>query len=300
MNAPAKNLSQVNQPLLFEMIRSFVTLARTLNLSHAVDDLQSTRQTVRRHISQLEEMRGEVLFEVVNRRYELTDAGKSALPAAESLLGHGQLWLRGQIKDASGLMGISHIDPDTGWYYHQQQQPISVAWNSQSPLFRAAIKCWAEAHGALEDERISPIRPYTLIYRDTPAGWLCTEVGEHSFYSQWWGWATARSSVGRSLDQFPFGPELARVIDVPLREVQLSSGMRIDQVVTRVPRQAGGEPQHLVFERLLLGTHVPDGSFALMVVVDRPDKIRVAGVGQSSLDEMDSDVQLDFSALNQI
>jgi hypothetical protein len=102
------DLAQVNQPLLFEMIRSFTTLARTLNLSHAVEELNSTRQTVRRHIAQLEELRGERLFDVINRRYELTEAGNAALPSALSLLGHGRLWLRGQIKDVDGLMGMSY------------------------------------------------------------------------------------------------------------------------------------------------------------------------------------------------
>ncbi|MEO1399352.1 MAG: LysR family transcriptional regulator, partial [Pseudomonadota bacterium] len=82
MNAPVKQLKEMNQPLLFEMLRSFTTLAKTLNLSHAVSELNSTRQTVRRHIALLEEMRGEVLFDVVNRRYELTEAGQAALPAA--------------------------------------------------------------------------------------------------------------------------------------------------------------------------------------------------------------------------
>ena len=57
LNAPTPNLTEVNQPLLFEMIRSFTTLAQTLNLSHAVAELNSTRQTVRRHISQLEALR---------------------------------------------------------------------------------------------------------------------------------------------------------------------------------------------------------------------------------------------------
>lgn len=293
MNAPVKQLKEMNQPLLFEMLRSFTTLAKTLNLSHAVSELNSTRQTVRRHIALLEEMRGEVLFDVVNRRYELTAAGQAALPAAESLLGHGRLWLRGQIKDVDGLMGMSYVD-ETGWYYHQQQQPISVAWSNPSGLFRAAIQCWSAAEGGLESKKMLPVRPYALVYRDTSAGWLCTEVGEQSFYSKWWGWAAARSSVGRSLDQFPFGPELARVMDVPLREVQTTCGMRLDQVVTRIPRTVGGIPEHLVFERLLLGCNMPDGSFALMVLVDRPDTIRVAGLDQSSLEEMSHDVVVDF------
>lgn len=294
MNAPLPDIQELNQPLLFEMLRSFTTLAHTLNLSHAVDDLNSTRQTVRRHIAQLEELRGEALFVVVNRRYELTPAGEAALPSALSLLGHGRLWLKGQIKDVDGLMGMSYTDK-SGWYYHQQQQPISIAWSNPSGLFRAAIQSWGEAQGALEHPRIARVRPYALIYRDTAAGWICTEVGEKSFYSRWWGWAAARSSVGRSLDQFPFGPELARVMDVPLREVQTTRGMRLDQVVTRIPRRPGEAPEHLVFERLLLGCHMPDGSFALMVVVDRPDTIRVAGLDQSSLEDMSDDVYVNFS-----
>ena len=287
------NLNSVNQPLLFEMIRSFTTLAQTLNLSHAVAELNSTRQTVRRHIAQLEELRGEALFDVVNRRYELTKAGRGALPSAQSLLGHGKLWLKGQIMDVDGLMSMSYVDPN-GWYYYQQQQPISVAWHHSSGLFRKAIASWADAKGALEHESLASVRPYVLIYRDTSAGWICTEVGEKSFYSLWFGWATARSSVGRSLDQFPFGPELARVLDVPLREVQTTRGIRIDQVVTRVPRQFPDAPENLIFERLLLGCHMPDNSFALMVVVNRPDAIRVPDLDQSLLQEMAGDVFIDF------
>jgi len=42
-------------PLLYEMVRSFTVLADTLNLSQAVRLLGSTRQTVRRHIAQIEE-----------------------------------------------------------------------------------------------------------------------------------------------------------------------------------------------------------------------------------------------------
>ena len=52
------------QSILFELLRSFSTLARTLNLSKAVRELGSTRQTVRRHIYLLEEARGEKLFSV--------------------------------------------------------------------------------------------------------------------------------------------------------------------------------------------------------------------------------------------
>ena len=40
---------------------------------------------------------------------------------------------------------------------------------------------------------------------------------------------------------------------------------------------------------------MPDDSFALMVVVDRPDMIRVKGLTQSALEEMSDDIFVDFS-----
>ena len=72
--------------LLHEMIRSFTTLARTLNLTHAVKELGTTRQTLRRHIAQLEELKGVDLFVVKDRQYQLTEEGSRALPEALDIL----------------------------------------------------------------------------------------------------------------------------------------------------------------------------------------------------------------------
>ena len=89
--------------LLYEMIRSYTTLARTLNLSHAVDELGITRQTLRRHIAQLEQVRNESLFSVKDRRYELTPAGEAALPTAHDLLARIETWSMGQASQIDGL-----------------------------------------------------------------------------------------------------------------------------------------------------------------------------------------------------
>ena len=112
--------------LLFEMIRSFVTLAQTLNLSHAVAQLASTRQTVRRHIQQLEKAMGAPLFTIENRRYSLTKAGVEALPEARDIIDRGKLWLDGKTRHADGMLRLSHEEPN-GWSFHQQQQPLNTA-----------------------------------------------------------------------------------------------------------------------------------------------------------------------------
>ena len=84
-SSSANSLPQPPDPLasadrqpstLFDILRSFTTLANTLNLSETVEILGVTRQTVRRHINSLEEMKGIQLLELRNRRYYLTEAGE--------------------------------------------------------------------------------------------------------------------------------------------------------------------------------------------------------------------------------
>ena len=94
------------QSILFELLRSFSTLARTLNLSKAVRELGSTRQTVRRHIYLLEEARGEKLFSVEDRQYRLTAAGRASLQGAEEILSFGEAWLGRSLSHKDRLVSI--------------------------------------------------------------------------------------------------------------------------------------------------------------------------------------------------
>ena len=78
------------QSILFEHLKSFSTLAHSLNLSNALRELGSTRQTVRRHINLLEEVRGEKLFSIEDRQHQLTVAGRASLRETEDI------WARGE------------------------------------------------------------------------------------------------------------------------------------------------------------------------------------------------------------
>lgn len=224
-------VSSVTNPLLFEMIRSFSTLANKLNLSHAVDELGSTRQTVRRHIANLEEIKGEELFNVVDRRYELTEAGRRALPEANEILARGHAWLRGQSMHVGGLQYLKHQEPN-GWFFHQQQHPLGTLWTQNSLLMRETFRSWAMGGGNIEAKEFQHVRPYLIVYRHTPAGWICVEFGEESFYVRWFGREKARSSVGNAIGKMPGGEEFARLLDQSFHEVEITQNARIDHVFT--------------------------------------------------------------------
>ncbi|MGJ8547093.1 MAG: LysR family transcriptional regulator [Sulfitobacter sp.] len=283
--------------LLYEMMRSFTTLARTLNLSHAVEELKSTRQTVRRHIAQLEEMSNDKLFLVQDRHYHLTQHGAEMLPEADELLSRGRLWAAGKSRHVNDLMGFSHEEPN-GWSFYQQQQPLSHMWTNTCRLLPEVMTRWCQCNGQLEHDDFQSVRPYVLVYRDTPHGWLCVEIGEESFYSQWWGWKNARSSVGRNLGEFPGGREFESLLNQAFHEVKANGGVRLDEVVTQIPREEGGAPVPLAYQRLLLGGEFPDGSLALIAVVDRVQEIRIAGLDQSVLDDMPPDATSKFVSKN--
>lgn len=242
--------------LLFEMMRSFVTLARTLNLSHAVKELRSTRQTLRRHISLLEEEMGAPLFDVDDRRYSLSETGENALPEAINLVARGTLWLRGTSRHQEGLSHVS-LELPGGWSFHQQQHPLSEVWTGESVLMRETLRAWCMSGGRIEAPELAHVRPYLIVYRLSSTGWITVEFGEESFYVKWFGWAAARSSIGRTIGKLPGGAEFAQLLEQPFEEVTNSQSARLDHVSTQVPKGEEGKVTPVSYARLMIGGTVP-------------------------------------------
>lgn len=265
MTEQLTQITDANQPLLFEMIRSFTTLARTLNLSHAVSELNSTRQTVRRHIAQLEVLRGQPLFRISDRRYELTDAGLAALPEAQELLARARVWSRGQ----SGWRGaLQYLKAQTGdWTVYQQQQALGQIWCADSLLLRETYRAWGMASGNIESPCLAHVRPYLMIYRNSEIGWICVEFGEQSAYVNWFGLDYARSSVGRPIARLPAGEEFGQILDQSFVDIETTQSARLDHVYTRMPKRSDEKRVTMVYQRLMMAGFFPDGSSAVIALV---------------------------------
>lgn len=283
--------------LLHEMIRSFTTLAKTLNLSHAVKELGSTRQTVRRHITQLEEAKGVALFSVEDRQYRLTEEGERALPEALDILARGNAWLNRNTRHVDGLQLFSTTLPN-GWCFWQQQHSLSRIWNSPSCLMRETLRSWSMSGGDIESPLMEHVRPYLIVYRHTIAGWICVEFGEESFFVKWFGWAKARSSVGRSLGRMPGGDDFARMLDQPFHEVQTTQSVRLDHVFTLVPRESDGTLQPVNYQRLMLGGRFPDGSLALYALVEPSADVEIFGLDQGKIVQPSAEIMVNFDPVN--
>jgi hypothetical protein len=283
-------------PLLYEMLRSFSALAKTLNLSEAVRQTGQTRQTLRRHIATLEEFRGEALFELDDRRYRLTDAGTRALGGAEDILARGDAWLKNQLNHVGGLIHVSNSS-SLGVDYHLQQHPLGAAWRDGEPLIQQAFQTWAAAKGEIDAPEMSSLRPFGIVFRPSDQAYLCVEVGAESSYATWYGSNWARSTIGLSATDLPAGVGFGRLLSSPFEEVLISEGFRYDHIATKMIREKGGPLIPITYQRLLLAISFPNGSRGILSIVERTRNISIVGFEQSESDLLPLELVMNSTTL---
>lgn len=275
-----------------EMLRSFVVLARTLNLSQTVDTLGLTRQTVRRHVAALEELRGETLLRLDAQRYQLTSVGETSLPMAENVLRHSRKWAG---SNAGQLGGLSHAivrNSEGGWFF-AQQHPLNSVWSLAPPLLVVGLEAWATCRGQLEDQALAPVRPYMIVYRKRASEWLCVEVGEKSSFTTWLGWAWAKSAIGVPVHEDPVHSDSDQFLLEPFDQVSVFGGVWYDHVSTQFAREKGGEPIPANYQRLVFASAFPDGSQAVVSLVARTNNLVIEGIDPSSIPPTPSDLLME-------
>ncbi len=284
-NTPISSNAIKRYALLFEMLRSFATLSETLNLSRAVTKLGSTRQTIRRHIALLEELKGGALFTNNERQYALTPLGRSVLPEALDLLSQAEAWVKGESRLVDGLPVLSSVQDD-GWFFHQQQHPLLKLHSSESPMLRDLLIAWVQAGGRVEDPALTEMRTYAMVFRRSGEQWIFTEVGENSGFAKWFGWKYARSVIGRVMAQLPRGASMERLMHSVYHEVEDSGGARYDHIFTVFPHGADQILRPLGYERLLLAVQFPDESYAIMSAARPSYDLEIQGVDLGALRQM--------------
>ncbi len=264
-------------PVLFEMLQSFTAVARILNISRASQEVGVTRQTVRRHIDGLEQIKGEKLFTITDRQYQLTPAGADCVAEAESILARTQAWLSEHSTTVNGLAHIKYHGR-AGYGFYAQQHPLHHVWCSGVPLLQKGLQCWASSQCELEHRAMKKIRPYLVVYRKHRDDWFCVSVGEKSSYATWLGWNWAKSAIGRILQDDPTDTEDDRFIIQAYNSVYQDGGIRYDHIFGQYARGEGDVLHPVSYQRLVFVCRFPDGEPALAALVARTDKIEIEGL----------------------
>jgi len=258
------------------MLRAFVCMSRNLNLSKTCQELGATRQTVRRHISDLERIKGEQLFEVASRQYHLTPLGQASLEGAKSILLQMDTWSgRSSLrKNVSGGVESSQYIDDEGLEFFSQQHPVSTIAFNGLPLIKKALIAWGNAETQIEHKAMELIRPYSVLYRKGPAGWVFVDIGMESAYAKWFGWAWSKSAIGKLMSDDNVGDEFNEFIAGAYSRIYEEGGVRLDHLFAYLPKD-GGDPLPVTFQRLLLGCVFPDGTPGLSVLAVITKKIEI-------------------------
>jgi biotin operon repressor len=262
------------------MLRSFVTLAETLNLSEASKQLGVTRQTLRRHIDDLEALRGVALFRLENTRYTLTAVGQDSLYDAQEVLTWCDSWNSSSsftIRRRKGFENARFVDP-AGRRFFAQQHSLGLLHIDGLPLMRRMLCAWGTSLAQIEHPAMKPLRPYLVLFRRTGSSWVFAEVGEKSAYARWFGLDYAHSAPGALYNDDRAGNDFNRFISRAYAEVHNGGGLRLDHLFADLPRGPDGAHEPASFQRMLAGCVLPDGTQALAMLAVLTNRIDIDAI----------------------
>jgi hypothetical protein len=285
--------------LSLSMLRSFVAFSERLNLSHAMEDLGVTRQTIRRHITELETIRREKLFSTDTRgRYGLTKAGAQFLNDAKDILWHADASdpsNRLSLKTIDGCEHLTYRGKD-GYTYYSQQHRLSALNTNGVPILKEMLRAWGASAAQLEHPEMRYIRPYLLVYRWSSDGWVCADVGEKSAYWRWRGPDFAQSIKGTLADDDEAGEPFIVLVSKAYPEIYHTGSIRYDHFYVRLPRAGYNNPQPGGFQRLLAGCVFPDGQHALAILAAITNRIEIDALSSDDFIPVDQMTIMDNEA----
>lgn len=268
---------------IYSILRSFLTLAETLNLSRTTKELKITRQSVRRHIAQLEEQVGDRLFATEHNEYALTPAGARWKSEISNLLEQMHTLFGPSTTLVKGLPLVNIQVSDNHRFFAQQHPAVDVWKESTPPLIRKGLEVWALSQSALDHEAMQVVRPYLLVYRQLKNEWVCTEVGDKSSYATWLGSTWAKSAIGQTYEDDPIKSQADAFMVKAHHMVSQVGAPLYYHISTKFPRSEFGELVPVNYQKLVLPCRFPNGSPAVAALVARTDKISIEGLSSSDI-----------------
>lgn len=276
-------------PMMAEMMRSFVVLAQIENLTGAVSELGVTRQTVRRHITQLEELLGCDLLVPGPKGYSLTEDGERHLTNANWTLRQMEDWVTGCVDVVGHLQQVT-VQLEDNRYFCGRQHKLSDVWRLGTSSIQQCFRAWIESEGNVQHPLIEEIRPKMVFFRKQKGKWLYIHVGDESSMADWLGLVWARSEVGSFLENDLMSSDADRFVSCAYDETLAQGTVRFDHIATTLARTRGGPPEPVNYQRLLMACRLPNGSPVLGALRISTDKIEVPEPVEFDLLPMADDV----------
>lgn len=229
-----------NANLLFGYVRSFVRLAYLGDVSIAARELETTRQTIGRHIMELENLLECTLFEAVGANSRMTEWGVLWLPRAE------------EIFDTCSALFSKKDKRNTE--YRSTQLPLRMLLrdSSISKRLSAFAGAWMLGDKSLSCERMAQFHDHWITYERKKGTWCARSVGANSALSQFYGQDLATNSAGATIQQMISGTELRDEISFLLDSIYTRGGIHFSEVACRLIKPGTTEPITVLYQRVLV------------------------------------------------
>ncbi len=241
----ALDREKFNLNLLFGYLRSFVKLAYAGDIRRVAQDLDTSRQTVARHIHELENMLNADLFHELGVSSRLTERGVLWLPRA--------LEICELARDFSLRCGANPAD------YQSTQLPLRMLFKDEasSSLLRSFVRKWELSE--TKDTACScfdDFRDCWIIYERRGGRWASREIGANSAFAQFYGTDFVRPGMG--LDEMAGADDMHDEVCFLLDSLYTRGGVHFSEVSCRAAKPGTQERQSILYQRALVEVSVGD------------------------------------------
>lgn len=228
-----------NVHLLYGYIGSFVKLAYVGDVNLAAEALSVTRQTVKRHIVELEDLLDAQLFDVVASKSRLTSLGNLWLPRAQELMDVASAFLRRKTSANAAYLS-THI-------------PLRHLFNGDdcSPDLRELAYAWKRSDFKLNSDEILPFLDRCIVYERQNGRWYTRSMGENAAFSQWFGKEEAQKSVGQPISDIATSEELYGEVNYLLDRVYTQGGLFLTEVACALGKPGHDQRVPVMYQRLM-------------------------------------------------
>lgn len=235
----ACRLDNFNINLLFGYVRSFVRLAYLGDVNIAAKELGVTRQSIKRHIHELENLLECELFSHIGSPSRLSERGVLWMPRAQEFIELSGVFLNRR--------GVAKAE------YQSTQLPLRMLMrdSSNSALLRAVANYWMQGNQATTGPEFTKFAEHTIIYERQSGTWAAKVIGVKSAFCQWFGPEIAKSSEGKTVAEMATGSDLRDEVSFLLDGVYTRGGLHFSEVSCKLQRPNVDGRVPVLFQRLL-------------------------------------------------
>jgi len=259
---------------LIFLLRIFLAVADTPNITKAAKKMSISRVTLQNRLKDLEELCGYKLLEFdTHNRYKLTAKAEKWAVKVKHWLRQGEDIMSVSDKHAEEFVNGFSNKHDAPCYY--QQHPLNCLWESDTPYLKTMMQSWLSAEGQFNNSELAHVCENAILARQHYDEFIIMGIGGKAAIMDWLGKESCLSAIGIPLSSTAVSTKADDTITDSYRKAILQGAPLYEHVSMELPRPEMGTNVRAYYRRLILPCKLPDQSPMIASVVEISDNITI-------------------------